>query len=79
MKTYEDPGRGSLVGVVGVLGVAGLSVSVTHTASSNTYIFDTVVILQRKYTVWVMIIEVLSFIVSIHAPLMSRIKYISLA
>lgn len=36
-----------LVGVVGVLGVAGLSVSVTHTASSDTDVFDTVVILQN--------------------------------
>lgn len=40
-----------LVGVDGVLGVAGLSVSVTHTASSDTDVFDTVVILQHKYTI----------------------------
>lgn len=36
-----------LVRVIGVLGVAGVSVSVTHTATSNTDVFDAVVILQE--------------------------------
>lgn len=34
-----------LVGVDGILGVAGLSVSVTHTASSDADVFDAVVVL----------------------------------
>lgn len=38
-----------LVGVIGVLGVAGIGVSVTHTASSNTDVLDTVVILQESH------------------------------
>lgn len=37
-----------LVGIVGVLGIAGLSVSITHTPSSDADVFDTVVILQEK-------------------------------
>lgn len=37
-----------LVGVIGVLGVAGLGVSITHTASSDADVLDTVVILQNR-------------------------------
>jgi len=48
-----------LVGVSGVLGVAGLSVSVTHTASSNTDVFDAVVILEEINRTQLIIMNVL--------------------
>lgn len=36
-----------LVRIIGVIGVAGLSVSITHTSSSDADVFDTVVVLQE--------------------------------